>query len=47
LCLHVVTILSTNFSPYDNGVVMVELFVLVIVATAMAGKKKLLKKMKR
>jgi hypothetical protein len=38
LCLHVITIPSTIFSPYDNGVVMVELFVLVVVATAMGGK---------
>jgi hypothetical protein len=35
------------FFSYDNSVVMVELFVLVIVVTAMAGRKKILKKMKR
>jgi hypothetical protein len=40
MCLHVITIPSTIFSPYDNGVVMVELFVLVVVAIAMGGKKK-------
>jgi hypothetical protein len=38
LCLHVITIPSTIFSLYDNGIVMVELFVLLIVATAIGGR---------